>query len=230
MSATVCRRVFCLVPARSGSIRIADKNLQVVGGLTLLERAVRVGLEAFGTAAVSTDSARYAKVARDAGADVPGLRPRALAAADTPIDAVVQHVLSTWVGADADVFVLVQATTPFLLGDDLRSVVAAVRADPAVACALTVARVSPVHGSLMVEKDGFLSFVDTGLAGLRTQDVPPLALPTGGAFAARVERLRRGEPLQMAPFAAVWVPSHRALDIDDADDLAQARAMAGERP
>jgi CMP-N-acetylneuraminic acid synthetase len=224
-------RVFCLVPARSGSTRVVDKNLQVVGGRTLLERAIASALEAFGRVTVSTDSTGYADLAQRAGADVPGLRPASLAAADTPVDDVIQHVLSEWVDQDAEVLVLVQATTPFTVAGDLRSVVEVLDSHPGARCALTLAPVAATYASLMAENDsGVLHFVDAGLAQLRTQDVPCLGVPTGGAFAARIDRLRRGEPLQMAPFAPVWVDPERALDVDDAADLARARTLAGDVP
>ncbi len=41
-------RIFCVVPARSGSTRVRDKNLALVGGSSLLERAVRVARAAVG--------------------------------------------------------------------------------------------------------------------------------------------------------------------------------------
>ena len=53
-----------VIPVRSGSKRIADKNLAEVGGRPLLTRAVHTALAAFGTVVVSTDSERYAAVAR----------------------------------------------------------------------------------------------------------------------------------------------------------------------
>ena len=64
------------------------------------------------------------------------------------------------------------------------------------------------------------------LYGLRSQELPPLWLPTGGAFAAPAARLRAGGPLQQAPFAVVAVPDERGIDIDEPADLARARAVA----
>ena len=64
--------VACVIPAWAGSKRIADKNLAEVGGRSLLAAgAASTALAAFDDVVVSTDSERYAAVARDAGARVP---------------------------------------------------------------------------------------------------------------------------------------------------------------
>jgi len=221
------RRVLCLIPARSGSVRLANKNVQVIGGKTLLERAISTGLSAFGRVVVSTDSAEYAQLAASAGADVPGLRPPSLALPDTPIDAVIQHVLSEWEHPGAELLVLMQVTTPFTTPSDLRSVVAALEKARTASCSLTLASVSPTYAAIMAtDASGASEFIAPRLAVLRTQDVPRLGVPTGGAYAARIIRLRRGEPLLQAPYVAVWIDPWRALDIDTEADLERARSLA----
>jgi N-acylneuraminate cytidylyltransferase len=221
------RRVLCLIPARSGSVRVPDKNVQPVGGRTLLERAIATAVSAFGGVVVSTDSPDYARLAVSAGADVPGLRPPALAGPETPVDSVIQHALQSWSHPDAEVMVLMQATSPFTTAADLRAVVAALDASSTAGCALTVAPVPAACASLMaVDPSDLADFVAPTLARLRTQDVPRLGVPTGGAYAARIVRLRRGEPLLRPPYCPVWVDPWRAVDIDTPEDLERARSLA----
>jgi CMP-N-acetylneuraminic acid synthetase len=222
------RRVLCLIPARSGSVRVPDKNVQPVGARTLLERAIATAVSAFGRVVVSTDSPDYARLSVSAGAEVPGLRPPALARSETPIDSVVQHALQSWNYPDAEVMVLMQTTSPFTTPADLHAVVAALDASSTAGCALTVAPVPTAYASLMaVDPSDLADFVAPTLARLRTQDVPRLGVPTGGAYAARVVRLRRGEPLLRSPYCPVWVDPWRALDIDTPEDLERARSLVG---
>ena len=220
-------RVFCLVPARSGSTRVRDKNLALVGGTSLLERAVRVARAAVGRVFVSTDSDRYADVARRAGAEVPGLRPAALAAADTPMDPVVAHALDAWAADTVELVLVLQPTAPFTTVDDLVAAVGAYDASPAAACALTAVTVAPTTAfTLVAGPDGLAAPLVPALFDRRTQDVPPLANATGAAFVAPAARVRAGGPLVEAPIALAFVDPARAIDVDDEHDLARAREVA----
>lgn len=68
---------WALVPARSGSRSIADKNLQLLQGHSLLAWAAVAGVATpeVSRTFVSTDSAAYAEIARRYDAEVPFLRP-----------------------------------------------------------------------------------------------------------------------------------------------------------
>jgi len=222
-------RVLCLVPARAGSTRIPDKNVQMLAGHTLLARAVRTAREAFGRVLVSTDSQRYANEASAAGAEVRGLRPPELARSDTPMDAVVRHAVSSWSDERMEVFVVVQPTSPFTTAVDLRAVVQALDENPAAACALTAVAAPPaVAFVLATGDDGLARALVPQLSQYRTQDVPPLAVPTGGAYAAPIARVAAGGALVAEPIALVLVDERRALDIDEPCDLARARELLGQ--
>jgi CMP-N,N'-diacetyllegionaminic acid synthase len=69
--------VVALIPARAGSKRIADKNIALLNEHPLIAYTICAARKSgvFGAVLVSTDSDRYAAIARHYGADVPGLRP-----------------------------------------------------------------------------------------------------------------------------------------------------------
>lgn len=68
-------RAYALIPARSGSKGLPDKNVLEVGGHPLIAYSVAFG-RALGVerVLVSTDSERYARIARTFGAECPYLR------------------------------------------------------------------------------------------------------------------------------------------------------------
>ena len=74
-------KVLALIPARSGSKGIKDKNIATVGGHPLLAYSIAVAklCESIDEVIVSTDSMEYAAVATKYGAMVPFLRPKSLA-------------------------------------------------------------------------------------------------------------------------------------------------------
>ncbi len=71
------KKVFALIPARSGSKGVADKNIRELGGHTLLEWSIKACLKCkfINSVYVSTDSEHYRELAIDYGAKVPFLRP-----------------------------------------------------------------------------------------------------------------------------------------------------------
>jgi CMP-N,N'-diacetyllegionaminic acid synthase len=105
--------VFALVTARSGSKGVPEKNLQCVGGHSLLDWSIKSSLKSQSITQVylSTDSDDYANIGRECGALVPFLRPKDLAS-DTANDLdVIKHFLSV-VDEKTDALVHIRPTTP----------------------------------------------------------------------------------------------------------------------
>lgn len=80
-------KTVALVPARSGSTRVKDKNIFEFEGEPLLGRAIRVARESgvFAHVFCVTDSPKYAQLAEQAGADQLGvLRPSNVSHSESP--------------------------------------------------------------------------------------------------------------------------------------------------
>jgi CMP-N,N'-diacetyllegionaminic acid synthase len=93
-----------LIPARSGSKRLPDKNTKLLRGIPLLAYSINAALESrmFEEIIVSTDSEEIAEVARSWGAKAPLLRPRELST-DTSTDAEwVFHAIHNLVSLPTD--------------------------------------------------------------------------------------------------------------------------------
>lgn len=110
-------RTLVLIPARGGSKGVPRKNLRPVGGRPLLVWTVRQALALAGPevdVVVSTDDDEIARVALEAGAEVPFRRPADLARDETPTEDAVIHALEQMaaIGRPADRVMLLQATSP----------------------------------------------------------------------------------------------------------------------
>jgi CMP-N,N'-diacetyllegionaminic acid synthase len=109
--------VVALVPARSGSKRVPDKNIRPLGGHPVIAYTIAAALQSgvFAAMVVSTDSERYAAIARHYGAEVPFLRPAELAGERSPDIEWVEHALK-WLqdrGRNYDCFSILRPTSPF---------------------------------------------------------------------------------------------------------------------
>lgn len=223
-------RVLAVIPARGGSKGVPAKNLEAVGGVPLVARAVRacLGARQVTDVAVSTDDERIATAAREAGADVV-LRPAEIAGDTATSEAAVLHALDAYPGTD--VVLLVQCTSPFLTSEEIDGVAAAV-AGGGADTALTVA---PTHGFIWREEqraDADGGGTDT--AGVnhdkafrpRRQDRPQDYLETGAAYAMNAGGFRAARHRFFGETALVRTDPARVLEIDDPHDLARARALA----
>jgi N-acylneuraminate cytidylyltransferase len=87
--------VVAVIPARSGSKGVVDKNIKLLAGHPLIAYSIAVARLANGIerTIVSTDSEEYASIAREYGAEVPFLRPDEISG-DTSTDYdFVRHLL-----------------------------------------------------------------------------------------------------------------------------------------
>ncbi|MFW5882407.1 MAG: pseudaminic acid cytidylyltransferase [Planctomycetota bacterium] len=84
-----------ILPARGGSKRIPRKNIRPLHGVPLIVRAITILQRAgrFDRIVVSTDDEEIAGIAGRAGADIPFMRPAALADDTTGTRAVMAHAI-----------------------------------------------------------------------------------------------------------------------------------------
>ncbi|OHC73465.1 MAG: hypothetical protein A3G18_08605 [Rhodospirillales bacterium RIFCSPLOWO2_12_FULL_58_28] len=109
-------KTLAIVPVRGGSKGVPRKNLRLIGGVPLVVRAIRSGLDAklVSQVVVSTDDDELAAISESAGAYVLR-RPIELAEDDTPMMPVLNHVLDAFEAENNAVgaVVLLDATSPF---------------------------------------------------------------------------------------------------------------------
>ena len=76
----------CIIPARSGSKRIKNKNIQKINGLPLIAITIRIAKKSklFKRIIVSTDCPKIALISKKYGAEVPFLRSKKLSDDFTP--------------------------------------------------------------------------------------------------------------------------------------------------
>jgi N-acylneuraminate cytidylyltransferase len=109
--------VVALIPARSGSKGIENKNLRTLHGKSLLDWSVGAAekTENISRVVVSTNSSEYAEVAKKAGAEVPFLRPELISQDKSTDFEFVEHALDFFYkeGRIPDLIVHLRPTTPF---------------------------------------------------------------------------------------------------------------------
>ena len=215
-----------LVPARGGSRGIPRKNLALLAGRPLIEYTIECARSSrtLDRLVVSTDDGEIAEVARRAGAEVPFIRPAALAADETPMLDVALHALEE-IGS-CDVLVVLQPTSPLRRPehvDEAVELLLATNADAVVGVVDVPHRYSP--DSLMVlEGDRLVPAV--GSPPARRQDKPRLFARNGPAvLVLRAAGLRARGDLYGGDCRAYLMDARSSLDVDDPLDLELADCL-----
>lgn len=129
-------RVVALVPARSGSKRLPDKNVRALAGHPLIAYTIAAACQSgiFSAVVVSTDSERYAEIARSYGAEAPFLRPPEYSGDLSPDIEWVQFTLRRLEeeGGEFDCFSILRPTSPFRMPETIRRAWAEFRAEEGV--------------------------------------------------------------------------------------------------
>ncbi len=111
------KSIIALIPARSGSKGVPNKNIRLLGGRPLIDWTIQACLRSVNIerVIVSTDSQSYADLAKKLGAEAPFLRPLEISSdRSTDYDFVI-HALD-WLKASNDepnLIVHMRPTTPF---------------------------------------------------------------------------------------------------------------------
>lgn len=118
------KRIIALIPARSGSKRVADKNIHLLDGHPVLAYTISAAVQSgiFSAVIVSTDAEQYAEVARKYGAEVPFLRPAEISGDLSPdiewLDFTLRRLKE--IGREYDCFSILRPTSPFRLPETIQ--------------------------------------------------------------------------------------------------------------
>ena len=114
-----------IIPARSGSKGLKNKNIKELCGKPLIAYSIEAALESgcFDEVMVSTDSEIYAGIARQYGASVPFLRSEATSSDTASSWEMVDEVLDGYrkLRKEFDTFCLLQPTSPLRTAEDIQS-------------------------------------------------------------------------------------------------------------
>ena len=118
-------KVLCIIPARGGSKGVPRKNIRDLAGKPLIYWTIKAVQDSgvVDKLVVSTEDAEIAEIARSLGAEIIE-RPQELAEDKTLTEPVMLHVLEVLEkkGYIPEYVSLIQATSPFLTGNVVRSV------------------------------------------------------------------------------------------------------------
>ncbi|MBC3538507.1 cytidylyltransferase domain-containing protein [Rufibacter sediminis] len=189
-------KILAIIPARSGSKGVKDKNIYPINGKPLLTYAIETAKQCpeVTDIFISTDSPVYEAIAKEAGARSLGLRPSTLSSdiaktADVLIDLItsLQHR-----GYNYDLVLLLQPTSPVRKPSDITNMLQILHTNQNASGVVSVSRLIEPHPYKLkiISPEGYLlSFLDNTSSELPRQLLPPIYKLNGAVYIVKVEYL-----------------------------------------
>jgi len=218
-------KIVGVITARGGSKGIPRKNTVLLAGKPLIAWTIEAALQSrrLDRLIVSTDDSEIAEISRAWGAEVPFLRPPELAEDNTPHILVVLHALD-WLhessGISPDYLMLLQPTSPLRSADDIDTAIEVAQARDAIAV-VSVAEVHrhPYLSKRILEDGTLVDFVESDIAYLRRQALPPAYALNGAIYLNRPESLLHDRKFIPPGTLGYVMPPERSMDVDSPWDL-----------
>ena len=213
----------CVIPARGGSKRIPRKNVKPFHGNPMITWSIAAAQASgvFDHIIVSTDDEEIAQVSREAGAEVPFIRPPELSDDHTATVPVIAHALreieKLW--GQQDTLCCLYATAPFVQGADITGVRDILLADNATQFAMPVTSFAfPIQRGVRLKGTGRIEMFQPEHALTRSQDLEEAYPDVGQFYWGRRSAWLGDDPIIGPKTAAFVIPRHRAQDIDTPED------------
>lgn len=218
-----------IIPARSGSKGLKNKNIKLLNGQPLLKYSIDAAISSkiFDEIMVSTDSSHYAEIAKKCGASVPFLRSAKNSEDKSSSWDVVIEVLNYYErnGQSFDTFCLLQPTSPLRKAEDI---VAAYKLfiEKQAKAVVTVCEVdhSPLWCNVLDEDCSLENFLPESSRGQR-QNFKQYYRINGAIYIANVKQFLEDNDLYVKNCYAYIMDKKRSVDIDTLDDFEYAEYL-----
>lgn len=218
-----------IIPARSGSKGIIDKNIKNLCGKPLMAYTIEAASKSgcFKEIMVSTDSEIYANIASDYGASVPFMRSAQNASDTASSWDMVEEVLNGYrkLGKEFDTFCLLQPTSPLRMSDDIVS--AYVLYKEKASCAVVSvceAEHSPLWCGHLPANNEFIGFIDPENIKQRQSGKKFYRL-NGAIYIVNINTFGEEKNLYKSGSFAYIMSQERSVDIDTDLDFKLAEIL-----
>ena len=212
-----------IIPARSGSKGLKDKNIKELNGHPLMYYSIRAAVDSgiFDEVMVSTDSEKYKRIAINCGAEVPFLRSEKNASDIASSWDMVEEVLDNYkrMKKEFDTICLLQPTSPLRKSEDIEQAYGIFweRKAKSVISVCEAEHALQTYGHLGIGNDmsHFMSRESEG----RRQDFETDYRLNGAIYIVDVSSLRQDHFIYGEGSYAYIMPRERSIDIDTEFDF-----------
>lgn len=216
------KKILAIIPARGGSKGLPKKNILPICGKPLITWTIDRAksskyLDRF---VVSTDCKEIAKIALDAGAEVPFLRPDEFSTDESPTIDLIEHAVS-WLEREQsmtfDYVLLLEPTSPLREESDIDNMIEnLIKKSSYFDSIVSIGEVDE-HPSIVkrVEGEQIEPFCRNLATATRRQDNEPAYFPYGVGYLAKTEVLLKERTFYSERCTFYKIKKYQNYEIDD---------------
>ena len=223
--------MLAIIPAKKISKRLPNKNTKLLGGKPLIAHTIEAAIKSkqITRVIVTTDCPKIAKISKKYGAEVPFLRPKRLTTNQSGKLEVCKHVINFLVkkeGINISSFVVLQPTSPLRLVKDINEAIKIFKKRKADSV-VSFCKTKPLEWHRYFRKDG--SFYSNKKKNtISNPSNKTNYLVNGSIYIFRTSFINKNITYNKKSFSYV-MPRERSIDIDDIDDLENARYLISKK-
>jgi CMP-N,N'-diacetyllegionaminic acid synthase len=222
------KKILALITARGGSRGIPGKNIKPLGGKPLINWTIAAakGSKYIDRLIISTDDQVIADTAKEAGCEVPFLRPADLATDSSTSMDVIMHAFGH-VQEQFDHLLLLQPTSPFRKTQHIDSIIQQ-GIDMASLMTVSVSKTKK-HPAFMfnLAAGKLIPVLEDGLQK-RRQDMPAVYEHNGALYFSEISYLKKIKSYNCEGVRAFVMGDIESLDIDNTIDWMYAECLLKE--
>jgi CMP-N,N'-diacetyllegionaminic acid synthase len=229
------KTVLIYIPARSGSKSIIDKNIVDVCGKPLIAYSIEVGKKSkyVDRIIVSTDSEKYADIAKEYGAESPFLRPDELASDNAVEIDVIIHLMK-WLeeheGKKYDIVVKLEPTSALRLAEDVdKAIEKLIEKDSDSVVSVSESLTHPYWMNTLPDDHSMKDFIRPDALRKNRQELPVFYQLDGVVYVAKWDAIKDHRTWLAGNCFATITPEERAIDVDGPIQLEIVKILIGQR-
>ena len=216
-----------LIPARSGSKRIKNKNIVEFEGLPLIAHAIKLALDTniFDKVIVSTDDETIREISLKYGASVPWIRPEKLADDFATTSEVMKHSAQEVIKIHPQTknICCLYPSTPLL---DTRLIISTYELFIMSGSNFTFPSMEhPIYRTFTLDGDKKVVLNFPEYSQSRTQDLKRTYIDSGQFYWGKFEAWLQGFEIFGSSSNSLVIPRYSVVDIDSVEDLELAATL-----
>lgn len=228
-------KILGIIPARSGSKGIKNKNIKLLKGKPLIFWTIKTALKSkLNNLIVSTDSLKIKKISEKYGVNVPFLRPANISKDNSKSIDVIKHAIKFYKKKkiNFDAIMLLQPTCPFRNVNDINNSIDILKKRKDICSVISLQKVESFHPARMkflqknIIKDP--NFIKEKEANSR-QKLKQVYLRSGLIYLTKTKIILEKNSLQGNKSFGLITPLSRSLNIDNINDFRLAELISKKK-